>query len=430
MRAVLSVAILLTIAYLTTAQNLPRTRPETVGMSAERLDRFSSIASNYVREARVAGVVALVVRQGRVVYELAHGEMDVNSREPMRSNTIFRIASMTKPITSVAAMILVEEGRLNLDDSVGRYIPAFEQAIVSVDDGDSSVPAARPITIQNLLTHTAGIANLDGLKGKLRQRYEETLGRTPFNAQDASIRALVDRLAKLPLASQPGERFTYGYATDVLGAVIEEVSGLSLEQFLESRLFTPLKMHDTHFFLPEAKKGRLASVHNPREGGGIVRGGDDDLNWTGQGAFVHGPRRAFSGGGGLVSTANDYARFLQMLLNGGELEGARILSSSSVRLMTVNHVRDLYAKAEKFPGMGMGLGFEVKIDAAVGGYDVPQLASTGSFAWGGAAYTTFWVDPEQQILGIFLAQLRPYKHLDLNKRFGNIVYGAILAPPR
>lgn len=188
-------------------------------------------------------------------------------------------------------------------------------------------------------------------------------------------------------------------------------------------------MHDTHFFLPPGKTARLAAIHNPKDGG-LVRGREDDMDWTGQGAFVRGPRRAFGGGGGLLSTARDYARFLQTLLNGGELGGARILSPASVRLMTINHVDELYAQAERLPGMGFGFGFEVKLKPGVDGFDMPAFASPGAFAWGGAAFTTFWVDPEQQLVAVFMAQLRPYRHVDLNKTFGSVVYQAILAPPR
>jgi CubicO group peptidase (beta-lactamase class C family) len=413
------------------AQSLTRATPESVGMSSERLARLDALAAKAVEEEQVAGLVTLVARSGKVVHHGAYGVLDVATGARMPGDAIFRIASMTKPVISVAALMLVEEGKLLLSDPVARYLPGFKQTTVAVQEGGSLqiVSARRVITVRDLLTHTAGIPNPRDLDGALLARYRDaSLGAPLLNARDEPIASLMERLPSLPFVAQPGERFVYGFSTDVLGAVIERSSGLALDEFLRRRIFAPLGMHDTHFFLPLEKTGRLAATHNPKDGGGLVRGRDDDMEWTGQGAFVRGPRRAFSGGGGLLSTANDYARFLQMLLNGGELDGARILSPASVRLMTTNHVGDLYAKAENLPGMGFGFGFEVKLEPHVPGFDIPAFASPGAFAWGGAAFTTFWVDPEQQLVVVFLAQLRPYTHLDLSKKFGNIVYHAILAP--
>jgi CubicO group peptidase (beta-lactamase class C family) len=414
------------------AQGLSRAAPESVGMSSDRLARFDTLAVDAIRQEQVAGLVTLVVRSGKVVHHGAYGALDLATRAPMPRDAIFRIASMTKPVISVAAMMLIEEGKLLLSDPVARYLPGFKQTTVALQGGGGGgslqvVPARRVITVRDLLTHTAGIPNPRNLDGTLLARYRDaSLGAPLLNALDEPIGSLMERLPGLPFVAQPGERFVYGFSTDVLGAVIERSSGLALDEFLRRRIFAPLGMHDTHFFLPLEKTARLAATHNPKDGGGLVRGRDDDMEWTGQGAFVHGPRRAFSGGGGLLSTANDYARFLQMLLNGGELDGARILSPASVRLMTTNHVGDLYAKAENLPGMGFGFGFEVKLEPGVPGFDIPAFASPGAFAWGGAAFTTFWVDPEQQLVAVFLAQLRPYAHLDLSKKFGNIVYHAIL----
>lgn len=401
-------------------------------MSAERLMRFDSVAAAYVREGRVAGVVALVLRGGQVAYEGVHGVLDIVSHASMRRDAIFRIASMTKPITSVAVMMLVEEGRLALSDPVARYIPAFEHTLAVVQDGDSVriVPAERAITILDLLTHTAGIPYPDEqMHESLRVRYREaSLESSLLNSRDEPMGILMGRLAGLPFTAQPGERFVYGYATDLLGVVVERVSGMTLDDFFRRRIFEPLRMHDTHFFLPAEKADRLAAVHSPREGGGLVRGRDDDIGWTGQGAFARGPQRVYSGGAGLLSTAQDYARFLQMLLNQGELDGVRLLTPATVRQMTANQVGDLYAEAEGYPGIGFGLGFEIKIDPEVGGFDIPPSASPGAFGWGGAAYTTFWVDPAYQLVALFMAQLRPYREADLSKRFGDIVYDAILAP--
>jgi CubicO group peptidase (beta-lactamase class C family) len=408
---------------------LPRVSPESVGMSSQRLARFDTLAAEYVISGHVAGVVALVVRDGKIAHETVRGVQDVATGSPMRSDSIFRIASQTKLIVSVATMILVEEGLVRLDEPVAHHIPEYAETTVAILDGDSVIVVAanRQITIQDLLTHTSGIPGADPVL--LVDLYAEaslTQGKHLLNYLDEPIDAVVRRLAGLPFSAQPGEEWIYGYSTDVLGAVIERASGMPLDEYLRSRIFVPLGMPDTHFFLPPDKENRLVANHALREGG-VIHASDDDLSWDGQGAFVRGPRRLFQGSGGLLSTASDFARFLQMLMNGGELDGARIVSPASVRLMTVNHVGDLYAR--EYPGMGFGFNVEVKLDPAVGGWEVPALASPGAFGWGGAAYTRFWVDPAEHLIGVFMTQVRPTTG-DLHEKFGNIVYGAIVSPVR
>lgn len=408
---------------------LPRVPPESVGLNSERLARFDTLAAEYVDAGHVAGVVALVVRDGKIAHETVCGVQDVATGLPMRGDSIFRIASQTKLIVSVASMILVEEGRVRIDEPVANHIPEYARTTVAVLDGDSVnvVPANRQITILDLLTHTSGIPGAD--PKLLVDQYAKaslTQGKHLLNYLDEPIDSVVRRLAGLPFSAQPGEEWIYGYSTDVLGAVIERASGMPLDEFLRSRIFMPLDMPDTYFFLPPDKENRLVANHALREGG-VIHASDDDLSWDGQGAFVRGPRRLFQGSGGLLSTANDFARFLQMLLNDGELDGARIVSPASVRLMTVNHVGDLYAR--EYPGMGFGFNVEVKLDPAVGGWEVPALASPGAFGWGGAAYTRFWVDPAQNLIGVFMTQVRPMTG-NLHAKFGNIVYGAIISPVR
>jgi CubicO group peptidase (beta-lactamase class C family) len=325
-------------------------------------------------------------------------------------------------------MILVEEGRLRLDEPVANYITEYAATTVAEPDGDSVgvVAANRPITIRDLLTHTSGIPGAE--PEHFVDLYAEaslTQGKHLLNYLDEPVDAVVRRLAKLPYAAQPGEEWVYGYSTDVLGAVLEHASGMPLDEFLRSRIFAPLGMPDTHFFLPLDKENRLVANHSLRTEGGVVRASDDDMTWDGQAAFVRGPRRLFQGSGGLLSTAQDFARFLQMLVNDGELDGTRIVSPASVRLMTFNHVGDLYARY--YPGMGFGFNVEVKLDPASGGWEVPSLASPGAYGWGGAVYTRFWVDPAEKLIGVFMTQVRPTTG-DLHERFGNIVYGAIVAP--
>jgi CubicO group peptidase (beta-lactamase class C family) len=407
---------------------LPVASPESVGMSAGQLARFDTLAAEYIGNGRIAGVVALVLRDGKIVHETVQGVQDVSTGAPLRSDSIFRIASQTKLVMSVATMILVEEGQLLLDDPVARYIPEYAKTTVAVENGDevNIVAANRQITIEDLLTHTSGIPGAKpGLVENLYAEASISQGDGQLNHLDESIDAFTRRLAGLPFAAQPGEAWVYGMSTDVLGAVIERVSGMTLEEFLRNRIFAPLGMPDTHFYLPLEKLERLAANHKLRDEGGPLVASAEDPSWDGQGAYVEGPRRLFSGNGGLLSTAGDYARFLQMLLNEGELDGARILSPASVRLMTVNHIGDLYARW--FPGMGFGFNVEVKLDPAVMGYEVPASASPGAYAWGGAAYTRFWVDPAQGIIGVFMTQTRPTSG-DLHQKFGNIVYGAIITP--
>jgi len=410
------------------AQGLPKGDARSVGMSAERLARFDALAEAAVEDGRLAGVVTLVARRGRVVQEGVYGLADLDDRRPMRQDTIFRIASMTKPLTSVAIMILLEEGLLLLSDPVTRYLPAFDRTPGVLGADGTLTPIDRPITLLDLLTHSSGMTGGGGDDGADAAYRAAGFDSSPLNDRDEPIARIVDKLAALPLAAQPGERCIYGFSTDVLGAVVEKVSGMSLAEFFRRRIFRPLEMHDSSFFLPPSKLDRLAAAHTLDADGQLRRGADDDMDWTGQGAFVHGPRRVYSGGGGLLSTAPDYARFLQMLLNGGELDGVRILSPASVRLMTVNHVSERYAEAGGFPGMGFGFGFEIKLKSDTHAYVVPTLASLGSYAWGGAAYTSFWVDPEQDLVAIFMAQLRPKSQDDLSRRFGNIVYQAVLEP--
>jgi CubicO group peptidase (beta-lactamase class C family) len=399
------------------AQSLSRERPEKLGLSSERLSRLSQAFEEYLAQDRLPGGVVLVARRGKVAFLEAFGQRDREDLSPMPEDAIFRIASQTKALISVGVMILQEEGRLLISDPAGKYLPEFQKTTVAVpkDGGGYSIaPARRPITIRDLLTHTAGIGYGGG---PARDRWEAA-GITGwyFANRDEPIRATVGRMAALPFDAQPGERWVYGYATDILGALIEEVSGEALDQFLQSRILGPLGMTDTHFFLPESKRDRLAVVYSATDGT-LTRAADPG-GMVGQGAYVSGSRKSFSGGAGLLSTARDYARFLQMLLNGGELDGQRVLGRKTVELMTVNHLGDVAFNA----GQGFGLGFSVLED--VGDRGTP--GSVGEYGWGGAYHSTYWVDPKEDLIVVYFTQLTPAGNVDDHGKLRALVYQAIV----
>jgi CubicO group peptidase (beta-lactamase class C family) len=416
----LPIVAALLVAAPAPAQELPTARPEQVGMSSERLARVDAALEAYVDEGRLPGAVAIVLRSGRVAHVAAVGRRDLEASSPMRQDAIFRIASQTKALVSVGVMILQEDGALLLTDPVSKYLPAFARttvAVASEGGGYDVVDGRRPVTIRHLLTHTSGAGYGSGPGG---DRWEDA-GITGwyFAHRDEPVRATVDRMATLPFLAQPGERWIYGYSTDILGAVIEAASGKSLDAFLQERILGPLDMRDTHFYLPQGKADRLATVYN-LNGGRLARAPDGPGMQT-QGQYVHGSRASFSGGAGLVSTARDYARFLQMLLSGGELGGRRLLSPSSVALMTQDHVGDLYQS----PGMGFGLGFSIRLDVGEAGVH----GSVGEYGWGGAYHSTYWVDPVEELVVVYLTQVIPATGLDDHARLRALVYSSIVGPP-
>ena len=399
------------------AQALPRALPEDVGMSSSRLERLDDALQEYVDEDRLPGGVAVVLRHGQVVYQNAFGLRDREVGDAMQTTDRFRIASQSKALVSVAIMMLQEEGSLLISDRVSRYLPAFSNTTVAVADGDDDyevVEADRAVTLRDLLTHTAGVG-YGGGAGAAEWAEAEVQG-WYFAHRDEPIRATVDRIASLPFDRQPGDAFVYGYSTDILGAVVEAVSGLTLDAFLRSHIFEPLEMKSTGFYLDPDLRGDLATVYSLRAGQGLVRAPDGPGMQT-QGQYVDGPRMSYSGGAGLVSTAGDYARFLQALLNGGALNGKRVLSPKSVELMTTNHIGDLLGTAE-----GFGLGFSVVRDLGARG----QLGSVGEFGWGGAYHSTYWVDPQEDLVVVYLTQVIPASGLDDHARVRALIYQAIV----
>jgi len=398
-------------------------RPETVGVSTDRLKRLSTAMRDAASSGQIVGCVTLVARGGRIVHLEATGDADREAKRPMRTDTIFRMASMTKAVTSVAAMMLVEEGRLALQDPVSRYLPAFEKTTVAVSAPPgavagspvSVVPAKRAITIRDLLTHTSGISYGDGPAPSLYK--QAGVFSWYFADKPEPMATYVDTLARLPFDAQPGERFVYGFSSDVLGVVVEKVSGQSLDAFFRERIFTPLGMKDSSFFLPSEKRDRLATVYFTRDGR-LERAAENGED--GQGAYVDGPRACFAGGAGLLSTARDYARFLMMLESGGALEGVRLLGPKTVELMTANHVGALFSGGN----MGFGLGFEVIESLGKAG----RYGSVGQFGWGGAYYTDYFADPQERLVGVFLTQVRPWITRELHPRFRALVYQSIVGP--
>jgi len=415
-------------------QGFPRARPDQVGLSKEKLERVDALLQDHVDRKQIAGAVALVVRHGKVAYRTAVGMQDVEAGIAMSPETIFRIASMTKPVTSTAIMILAEQGRIDLSDPVSRYLPEFKFMRVAMPkqkkdvkqtsgvspDEYELVSAYRPITIRDLLMHTSGLGyrfRNDPFVGRLYSEAGICDGLSPC---DHSLADNVRRLARLPLAHQPGTAWDYSLSTDVLGRLIEVVSGKSLDAFFAERIFTPLEMNDTHFVLPDSKRGRLAALYKPGAGGTISRTGDGP---TALGGLIYaaslpyrGTAGYFSGGAGLVSTAGDYARFLQMLLNRGELEGTRILRPETVQAMTRDQTGDLPLWI-LVHGSRFGYGFGVHTQASA---DIKK-DPVGTFGWGGIYYTDFWVDPQHELIGLMMTQVYPSGHLKLRDEFHRLV---------
>ncbi|MFK7847085.1 MAG: serine hydrolase domain-containing protein [Rhodothermales bacterium] len=379
---------------------LEEASPASVGMSAERLARIDKMAEEAVAEGNLPGIVALVARQGKIIHWKAYGKADNESNRALKRDDIFRIASQSKAITSTAVMMLWEEGKFRLDDPVSKYIPAFKnpQVLKNYKYSDTTyttVDADREITIRHLITHTSGIGYgvIDGDE-RMRMIYEKAGITDLFTTENISIEESVIKLAKLPLHHTPGEKYTYSEGLDVLGYFIEVVSGMPFDKFLRERIFDPLGMDDTWFYLPDNKSKRLVSVQK-KDGGVWVR---YPVTFYDPDYPIKGAKRFFSGGAGLSSTAKDYATFLQMYLNGGELNGKRILSRTTIKSMMSNQVGDLLGENS---GSDYGLAFGVVNEKglATGG-----LGSVGTFTWGGYFNTQYFADPEEQIIGVLMKQ--------------------------
>lgn len=403
-----------------------RVNPEDVGLSSERLDRITRAIQQSVDAGRISGGVALVARHDKVAYFQSVGMADRDARKPMRQGTIFRICSMSKPITSVAVMMLYEEGRFTLDDPVSDYLPEFKHMKVlepawpqdKTSPPGKLVDAKRPITIFQLLTHTAGLTY--PWNPRVGKAYRDASVASGLKQQEGTIGDGVKRLAAIPLLFQPGDYWEYSLSDDVLGRLVEVVSGMPFDQFLEKRIFQPLGMKDTCFFPPADKVPRLARAYAYDEKTGLRPILDNEVLEEGGLPYTadypyRGPHTYFSGGGGLCSTAEDYYRFCQMMLNNGELNGTRIISRKSVELMSMNHVQG------KPDGNGFGLGLGVNSEPI----QVKELGSVGAYYWGGFYYTSFEIDPKEDMIIIFMGQINPAGGLNLASRVNTLAYGAI-----
>jgi len=392
--------------------------PESVGMSTERLALLDERMQEMIDKNQLPGCVTLVIRDGKMVHFSALGFRDKETKAPMQKDSMFRIASQTKAIVSTAVMMLQEDGLLNINDPVGKYMPEFQQTNVfqPKEGGYDIVPAKRPITIRDLLTHTSGVSYGYGPEEDFWKK--AGIQNWYFADRDEPIRDVVRRMAGLPFQAQPGEKWIYGYNTDILGALVEVVSGEPLNVFLKSRVFDPIGMGDTHFFLPDYKASRLATVYS-YENGKLTRAPDKGGSVS-QGDYVEGPCKCFSGGAGLVSTARDYAAFLEMFADNGVSNGVRLLSRKSVELMRMNHLSPdvSYAWGK---GTGFGLGFSVVTDVGQRG----DLGSPGEYGWGGAYHSSYWVDPVEKLVIVYFTQVIPAQNLNDHQLLRNLIYQAI-----
>ena len=396
--------------------------PESAGFSSKRLRRLSDRTQSYIDDGKLSGALTMLARRGEVFHLESYGVQDLESGVPVEHDTIFRLYSMTKPITSVAVMMLYEEGHFSLDDPVGKFMPEFANMKVldGMDEtGMRIVGQDRPITIRHLLTHTSGLSYGLMKDTPIDAMYHEA----NIADADSTLKEVMDRLGKIPLVNQPGTKWRYSMSSTVLGYLVEVISGQSFDEFLRDRLFAPLKMHDTSFFAPEGKLDRLATAYVPSRGGGIAA---HEGSVTSRHKRPHAMQ---SGGAGLISTAPDYLRFCQMLLNGGMLDGERLLAPKTVEMMVSDHLTDdlkPYAVEDRMAaytkGCGFGLGFSIVNDIAQHG--IP--GSNGMYSWFGAASCYFWIDPAEELVAILMTQFLPVTWYPLHREFQAATYQALM----
>ena len=404
---------------------LPLTTPEEVGLSATRLARISTWMKGWVDSGKLPGMLVAVMRKGELAFAETYGKADVERNKPVRPDTIYRIYSMTKPLTSTAIMMLYEEGRFQLDDPISKFVPAFANQRVFMGGSRGKmelVPAERDITFRDLLTHTSGLTY-----GMMEANAVDALYRAKdgvdFQTSTATLKELVEKAASLPLIAQPGKAWNYSISTDVLGYLVEVISGVPFQDYLVEKVIKPLGMVDTNFFVPPEKHDRLAANYGAGPGGKL-----NLIDDPAKSRYLA-PRSVNSGGGGLVSTAADYLRFCKFMLNKGELDGVRLLGRKTVELMTSNHLKgdmgDMGAprfSESTYLGIGFGLGFSVTLDPA----KAQILGTPGEYAWGGAASTAFWCDPVEDMAVVLLTQLMPSSTYPIRRELRVLSYQAII----
>lgn len=405
----------------TFAQTIINGTPESAGFSSERLKKIDNSMNEWVAKGYMNGGAALIIRNGKIAYHKAFGFNDLDTKEPLQKDGIFRIASQTKAITSVAIMILFDEGKLLLTDPVSLYIPSYKNQTVmtSFNPADSSyttVPAKRDITIKDLLTHTSGLGYAQIGSKEANAIYAKHNITAGLGVKDRTLLSAMTEMGKLPLMHQPGEKFTYGMNTDLLGCLVEVISGMSLDQFFRTRIFEPLGMKDTYFNIPASKANRLVNMYKEVSEGKLIKASSGMLNSIANTNYPLVPHTYYSGGAGLSSTLYDYAIFLQMLLNDGVYNGKRILGRNTVRMMVDNQIEGVPYAAGTF-----GLGFQVVTEKNSGS----APAQIGTFSWGGAYGTSYWVDPKEKMVYLFYRQLQVRSHNEVVEKFRALTYQAI-----
>ena len=385
--------------------------PESVGMSSERLQRINTYIQEYIDTKQIAGAVTLVARRGEVVHLEAQGWRDKEADTPMTTDTIFEMASMTKPIVSAALMMLFEEGRFLLDDPISKWLPEYADHQVRLPGylGAQPVAAARPVTVRHVLTHTSGLTMRPDNRGLTQAQRDRV---TNGGKGHATLREHVRAAAVIPAYFHPGDRWLYGDSTNYVAALVEEISGQPLDHFLRERIFDPLGMDDTFYYVPREKVDRLAAIYRPMA--------DGTIEMARAPQFVE-PTRYFPGVAGLKSTAIDYIRFAQMVANGGELDGVHLLGRMTIDNMITNQIGALPVDV-RGAGYGFGLGFGILTNPA----KAHDSLSFGSYTWGGAYGTLYWADPVEDLIGILLIQLRPYNHFNIRPMFSNVVTQAVI----
>jgi CubicO group peptidase (beta-lactamase class C family) len=411
MKSIFVFLLVFTTLVTCASAQLPSATPEEVGLSSERLARIKPLMQKHIDDGTTGGILTMVARKGKLAHLEMVGMRDIDNKKPITEDTIFRIYSMSKAITSIAVMTLYEEGRFNLDDPVSKYIPEFENLMVFKDSTEAGLvldSLENEMTIRHLFTHSSGLTY--GWGGRVVDRM---YGKTKIFEKGSTLKQMVEKLGKIPLVHHPGTEWEYSVSIDVLGYLVEVISGMPFEKYLQQRIFKPLGMVDTGFSVPESKRDRYSELYRWNEE-------EEKLEVVEESPLGEDKYKFFpSGGGGLVSTASDYIRFCQMMLNGGELDGARILGRKTVDLIRSNNLpKDVFVDDDG--NIGFGLGYAITLDVVGSG----GMASVGAYYWGGAAATIFWIDPEEELIGLLMTQL--FGPEPFHNQFRTLVYTSII----